>query len=465
MKNFLSKHKVLTIVISLLVIVYVAGLIYFSMKSYPRTTVNGEDRGLLAKQDVFKIGKNASPVEVKGLFGESLTVNPQDIDYVYEIDGSPQLEENNLLWPIELLRRHDYQIDFVEKYDEVLLDFLLLESDFDENGKPAKNASIEITDTQVDIIPEEIGTKVDHSVIKEQILSAMAQGEPQVQVSDAYDQPTLKADDPEVVEEAERYEKIFANSITLDFDDRQYTLGGMDIFNMYDENEEGDIILDEEDLVNWVAQVARETDTYGTTRTFNAIGVGQIQVPPGIMGWQMNVRLTVEKMVDLIKEGGAHTIEPVYNISARTRATDDIGGTYIEVDLSRQYLWAYVDYQLVFESSLVSGMGNTQWSTPIGVNEIWSKEKEVILYGTSFDTEVGYETPVKYWMPINWGGVGLHDADWRDTFGGEIYMGNGSNGCLNLPEATAEQIFNTFPVGTPVIVYESFTNYSNPENI
>ena len=133
--------------------------------------------------------------------------------------------------------------------------------------------------------------------------------------------------------------------------------------------------------------------------------------------------------------------------------------------MSRQHLWAYVDYQLVFESSLVSGMGNTQWSTPIGVNEIWSKEKEVILYGTSFDTEVGYETPVKYWMPINWGGVGLHDADWRDTFGGEIYMGNGSNGCLNLPEATAEQIFNTFPVGTPVIVYESFTNYSNPENI
>lgn len=465
MKKFISNHKALTVIISLVLLVYIGGLVYFTLTSYPNTTVNGEDRSLISRDEVFNVGKNADSVEVTGQFGESLTVNPRDIDYVYEIEGEPEFEENNFLWPLELLQSHDYEVNFVEKYDEKLLDFLLLESEFDENGRPAQNASIEITNTEVKIIPEQTGTKVDHKVIKEQILNAMATGETEVSVTDAYEQPTIKADDPIIVAEADCYTHIFENQITLDFVDRQYTLGGIELFNMHQENEAGDLIIDEEALVNWVAQVARETDTYGTTRTFNATGIGEIEVPPGIMGWQMNVQLTVDKMMELAKEGGHHTIEPVYNISARTRATDEIGGTYIEVDLSRQYLWAYVDYQLVFESSLVSGMGASEWSTPEGVNEIWSKERDRILYGTSFDTEVDYETPVKYWMPINWSGVGFHDADWRDTFGEEIYMSNGSNGCLNLPEPIAEQIFNTYPTGTPVVIYESTTDNSNPENL
>ena len=44
-------------------------------------------------------------------------------------------------------------------------------------------------------------------------------------------------------------------------------------------------------------------------------------------------------------------------------------------------------------------------------------------------------------MPFN-GGIGLHDASWRGSFGGTIYKNGGSHGCINLPYSKAQAIYN-----------------------
>ena len=62
-------------------------------------------------------------------------------------------------------------------------------------------------------------------------------------------------------------------------------------------------------------------------------------------------------------------------------------------------------------------------------------------------------TPVQYWMPF-FDGQGLHDATWRSSFGGNIYQTNGSHGCVNLPPAVAEVIFNNVDTGAPVVLYK-----------
>ena len=63
-----------------------------------------------------------------------------------------------------------------------------------------------------------------------------------------------------------------------------------------------------------------------------------------------------------------------------------------------------------------------------------------------------YETPVKYWMPFN-GGVGLHDASWRGSFGGNIYQNSGSHGCINLPPKTVKRLYDLVSVGTIVVCH------------
>ena len=56
-------------------------------------------------------------------------------------------------------------------------------------------------------------------------------------------------------------------------------------------------------------------------------------------------------------------------------------------------------------------------------------------------------------MPFN-GGIGLHDASWRNKFGGEIYVNSGSHGCVNLPTSSAAAIYSHVSSGTPVILYK-----------
>ena len=57
-----------------------------------------------------------------------------------------------------------------------------------------------------------------------------------------------------------------------------------------------------------------------------------------------------------------------------------------------------------------------------------------------------------YWLGFN-GGIGIHDASWRDDFGGDIYQGNGSHGCVNTPFDKVKTIYEHVEVGTPVYVY------------
>ena len=59
-------------------------------------------------------------------------------------------------------------------------------------------------------------------------------------------------------------------------------------------------------------------------------------------------------------------------------------------------------------------------------------------------------------MPINWKGVGIHDATWRNgKFGGEIYKTSGSYGCINTPLEKVKQIYDNVEINTPVIIYKS----------
>ena len=110
---------------------------------------------------------------------------------------------------------------------------------------------------------------------------------------------------------------------------------------------------------------------------------------------------------------------------------------------------------MVLSSGCVTGNPNKGNATPSGIYRIYNKQSPSILRG-QIDPKTGkreYETPVTYWMPFN-GGIGLHDANWQSSFGGERYLSNGSHGCVNLPESIAATIYSRVSIGTPVILYK-----------
>ena len=51
------------------------------------------------------------------------------------------------------------------------------------------------------------------------------------------------------------------------------------------------------------------------------------------------------------------------------------------------------------------------------------------------------------------GHIGIHDASWRKEFGREIYLTDGSHGCINTPLEKVRELYDMVEIGTPVIMF------------
>jgi len=131
---------------------------------------------------------------------------------------------------------------------------------------------------------------------------------------------------------------------------------------------------------------------------------------------------------------------------------DNLPEDFIEVDISEQNIKYHLDNNILLDSDIVTGRENI-WDTRIGMFSIYSRETSRYLTGRDSEGNITYQSYVDYWMPFD-GGIGLHDASWRDEFGGEIYKTSGSHGCVNLPFDIAKQIYENSEIGTKVLVHK-----------
>lgn len=463
MSKGLKKLSVFFVV--LFVIIYLAGVFYFSSKSFPNTTVNGVDRSLVSKDTLFEINKGNKKINLTGRNDKNLELSSSDINFSKEIKGTPEHNQNAWLWPIEVLQDHKYEIEFNTRYDEGKLKDLVQTSSLMSNQKDPVDAEVIYSEENkaFEIQPEELGTKLDAALVEKAIVKAFEDDTQTVSLEEMYVKPELTKDSDTIKEELAQAEAIATKHYKFDFDDRVYDLTGKELYELYD-HADGKSVLNQDRLHEYIRNIARETDTYGTQRKFNTTGKGEITVPAGIYGWQMNVQKTKENVLAMIDEGKDGVVDINYNIEGTVRAKDDIGDTYIEVDLSRQTAWYYKDGVLDYQTPMVSGTASIRnAATPIGVNMVWTKERDRMLRGTSEMTGVPYEVPIKYWMNVGWTGSGFHDTDYRKNYGGDIYLTNGSSSCMNIPPENMAILFSKVSVGTPVVIYESSTNYSPTE--
>lgn len=119
---------------------------------------------------------------------------------------------------------------------------------------------------------------------------------------------------------------------------------------------------------------------------------------------------------------------------------------FVLVDISEQRAIFYKNGVRILGDNCVTGNASRKHNTTVGVHKIILRDNNRTLqgsYGTAF---------VKYWMRFTKDGQGLHDAGWRNSFGSQIYITNGSHGCVNLPRETAQIIYENCYVGMFVIV-------------
>ncbi|MBQ8040954.1 MAG: L,D-transpeptidase family protein [Lachnospiraceae bacterium] len=211
-------------------------------------------------------------------------------------------------------------------------------------------------------------------------------------------------------------------------------------------DKDGELVFDKDGVTEFINGLASEYDTYGTKRKFTTTSGEIKEISGGTYGSKLNQKAEVKYLTNAFLEGIEENHIPAYTRSSTIRGKDDIGNTYIEVDMTNQKMYYYKNGVLKLETDVVTGNLKKNHDTPEGINYVYAKQKNRILRGP------GYASPVDYWMPVN-GGIGIHDASWRSEFGGEIYKTDGSHGCINTPLEKVKELYDMVTIGTPVVMY------------
>ena len=269
-----------------------------------------------------------------------------------------------------------------------------------------------------------------------------------IQNADVY----LKADfdtlDDEVILQAKEKASSILDGVNLKirfgFDNSDITNDIITAVVKFDENT-GDVVCDDTTIDAYMTHLKKKYNNIGLARKFKTGHGTEVEVKGGDYGCYLDVDSLSTYIKDAIfnKVPIDKTINLKRNVLTGTGV--DVGSTYVEIDLTNQYLFVFKDGKKVYECPVVTGLPGERY-TPQGTYILKNKIMDVPLVGAD------YVTPVKYWMPFN-GGIGLHDAVWQSKLGGETYKKKGSHGCVNLMMSSAQQIYSLIEVNTPIVCY------------
>lgn len=471
-----KKHKALKIMgITAAMILVSAGTAYAGVSYYyadrffEGTTINGIDcSGKTAYEVEKKIAENVEDysIEIDSRNLDPQTIKGEQIGYSYVSDGSILKllrEQKSYEWILGYLNKKSYTIAENTTYDKEKLkeQVKTLDCAQEENQVAPENAYVAYVDTQFEIVPETEGSELDLRKAYDVLSEAISENEAFVDFSsdpDVYVKADVTSDDPELQASLDACNNFTKASITYTFGDDAVTLDGSTIKDWLNFDEKGQLVMDDasfqQNIANYVAQLAAEHDTVGTEREFQTTSGRTVSVYGSAYGWQIDQASEVAQLTQEIQSGTQTTREPVYSMTANAHGANDIGDTYIEVDLTEQHMYYYQNGTDIFESDIVSGdMRYSDRQTPSGIYTLYYKQSPGVLRGKQLaNGKYEYEAKVNYWMPFN-GGIGFHDASWQPYFGGDRYLEGGSHGCINMPSDKAAELYEIIDYNIPIVCF------------
>ncbi len=440
---------------ALLLAVYCGGVIYYQNRFVKGTVINQVNvSGMTIAGLEERIGSYALRVLERKSDGTTLEeeIPGTDIGLSYaSTEPLREILEGQNVWLWFLAQNLEYGLEDALSWDEDALEDAVeaLQGFDDDFAVEPTDAHISeyVSGSGYSIVEETQGNTLNLSRTLTAVSAAVAGLEEEVDLDaeGCYETPGLYADDEEMLSLLEKLKTYEDLTITYTFGDNVEVLDGETICSWLS-IDGSEVTLDTEQVEEFVATLRKKYDTIFRSRTFRTSYGTEVTISTGDYGWWMNYVQEAAELAEMIENGESGERTPVYYQTAASYDTPDYGNTYVEVNLTAQHLFYYENGVLIMESDFVSGNSAKGYDTPTGVYGITYKQRDATLVGET------YETPVSYWMPFN-GNIGLHDATWRSTFGGDIYKTNGSHGCINLPYAKAQELYSYVEQGTPVICY------------
>lgn len=472
--NWYSNHKkpvlICGIVVLVLLIVYLAGMIYYNDKFLNGTMVNGSDVGGMTLQKANdQLSKKVNGQSLKLIFndGQSEVLQSAQLGVSYNKDNSlNQLmkNQNKWAWFIGFFKNEKNTLtDLIQISDENLTNGIAsMEHAKEENQIAPTDAYIQYKDGSFSIIEETLGSKFNIEELVKNIKVALSEGKQQLDVTKAngYVKPQVYKDDQDLNNQLKAANEYCLSAITYTTPKgKEIALDGSTLITWLSKQDDGSYTKDEsvfkEKLTAFVKELASQYNSIGATRTFTGKDGQSHTVSGGTYGFRVSTDSEVSALLKMINENKSENNRiPEHTGQLPSGENGGLGTTYLEINITKQHLWFVKDGSVVLESDFVSGKESDPTRlTPSGTYYIYNKERNRVLRGTKQPNgKYEYESPVSYWMPFN-KGIGLHDASWRSTFGRDIYINSGSHGCINLPTGFAGSLYSQIYVNLPVVVY------------
>ena len=472
--NWYSNHKkpvlICGIVVLVLLIVYLAGMLYYNDKFLNGTMVNGSDVGGMTLQKANdQLSKKVNGQSLKLIFndGQSEVLQSAQLGVSYNKDNSlNQLmkNQNKWAWFIGFFKNEKNTLtDLIQISDENLTNGIAsMEHAKEENQIAPTDAYIQYKDGSFSIIEETLGSKFNIEELVKNIKVALSEGKQQLDVTKAngYVKPQVYKDDQDLNNQLKAANEYCLSAITYTTPKgKEIALDGSTLITWLSKQDDGSYTKDEsvfkEKLTAFVKELASQYNSIGATRTFTGKDGQSHTVSGGTYGFRVSTDSEVSALLKMINENKSENNRiPEHTGQLPSGENGGLGTTYLEINITKQHLWFVKDGSVVLESDFVSGKESDPTRlTPNGTYYIYNKERNRVLRGTKQPNgKYEYESPVSYWMPFN-KGIGLHDASWRSTFGRDIYINSGSHGCINLPTGFAGSLYSQIYVNLPVVVY------------
>ena len=463
--------------VGLLTAGYIAAGVHFSDHFYPSTKFFGiKASGLTVEEVKRQVEKKVEgyQLQIKGRSssgsnsGAGDRITADEVGMKYRDNGMidrAMRQQYPAVWPATLLKTilAPNEETLGTEYDSSLADSVIRNLTVFDSSRviEPRNAELKYTADGAVITKEVMGTRLDYDKTKTAIIRALDDGSTSIDLEKEglYQNPEVYADDDALNEKANALNLVLGANVTLEMGDQSVQINPeMTAETFLSLDMDGNYYVDDSKVSSYIVKLADKTDTVGRKRTFHTSLGTTVELEGGDYGWTLDADSTAQELEEALKEKKKGTLEPVYFTTGLCRDKNDIGNTYVEIDLTNQHMWFYKNGSLIVDTPVVTGNPQKNNETPSG--GVWSlkgKYRNATLKGE------GYATPVDYWLPFN-GGVGIHDLQKRYYFGGSVYNGAGSHGCINTPLAAVKLIYNGIGDGTPVVVYKDDSQEAVSQN-
>ncbi len=454
-------------ILAVLAVVYVAGAVFFMGRFMPNTYVGGMDLSLRPISEVEQdIDRTISNYELS-VEGQGFTLDLSSEDTGIVVDAQAIVESMHQdvspwAWPIELFKEHDETDKLAASYNESGLDALVRAAidEFNASATAPVNATIAFSEADGAFVvqPEQPGTMLNADYVIQSIDAAVITVQSSLELTEeALIQPTVLSTEPKLQTAADQANTMITADVTLTLaGNAAAELDAARISQWITLGEDLSVSLSQESLTAWVDELAAQYDTVGSERTYTRPDGKKITVSGGSYGWKVDRDALLAQVQEAVSAGTVATQEIPCSSKAAVfngKGAQDWSGRYVDIDLTEQHVRFYDENgSIIWESDCVSGRPDGDRDTPTGVNKLNNKQSPSTLIGYK-DGKKTYETPVSYWMPFIRNSVGLHDATWQSSFGGDRYKTHGSHGCINLPLSKAKELYGLIKVGDVVITH------------